>query len=72
MFELRWIAAGLIVGLLISTVMIPPTRKVESVPVPHDDYTYYTPTGCVRMETLEVPCSAEPDSLNLLASLAKK
>lgn len=68
MFELRWIAAGVVVGLLISTVMIPPPRKIQAVPTPYDDSTYYTPTGCVRMDTQEVPCTAEPDSLNLLAS----
>jgi hypothetical protein len=72
MFELRWIAAGVITGLLISTVMVPPTRKMVSVPVPHDNSTYHTPTGCVRLNTMEVPCGAEPDSFNLLASLAKK
>lgn len=72
MFELRWMAAGVVVGLLISTVMAPPPRKIEAVPVPHDDSVFYTPTGCVRMNTSEVPCTAEPDSFNLLASLAKK
>lgn len=68
MFELRWIVAGLIVGLLIATVMVPPTRKMPAVPAPHDDSTFYTSTGCVRLDTQEVPCTAEPDSLNLLAS----
>jgi hypothetical protein len=42
------------------------------VPEPHDPTVYTTETGCIRFETEEVPCPAEADSLNLLASLAKK
>ena len=72
MFELRWIAAGVIFGLLISTVLVAPSRKQVSVPQPHDASVYHTDTGCVRFNAIEVPCGAEPDSLNLLASLAKK
>jgi hypothetical protein len=72
MVELPWLIAGLISGLLISTVLIPPTRKIPMVPEPHDPTVYTTETGCIRFETEEVPCPAEADSLNLLASLAKK
>jgi hypothetical protein len=68
MIELRWVAAGVIVGMLISTVMIPPTRKTKTLPSPHDTSVYATETGCVRFVSEEVPCTAEPDSLNLLAS----
>lgn len=72
MFELRWIFAGVILGLLLSTVFIPPSRKVVSVPQPHDTSIYQTDTGCVRFEAIEVPCVAGADSLNLLATLHKK
>ena len=72
MFELMWIVAGTIVGLLISTILIPPTRKESSVPMPNDPYPYHTPTGCVKIDSTEVPCPAEADSLNVLASLAHK
>lgn len=68
MLSLRWLVGGLIVGLLISTVFIPPTRKETSVPVPNDSSTYHTPTGCVQIESTEVPCVDGADSLNLLAS----
>jgi hypothetical protein len=68
MIELRWIVAGVILGLLISTILIPPTRKEPKVPVPNDDSIYHTPSGCVHISSDEVPCTAEPDSLNLLAS----
>lgn len=68
MLELRWIVVGLVTGMLLSTVFIPPTRKVKTVPSPHDTSVYHTDTGCVRFTAVEVPCVAEPDSLNLLAS----
>ena len=68
MLELRWIVAGLILGLLISTVTIPPTRKIKSVPQPYDSDVYHTQTGCVRFRSEEVPCVEGADSLNLLAS----
>lgn len=68
MLELRWIVVGLIVGLLLSTVVIPPTRKTKSVPSPHDRGLYHTDTGCVRFSAEEVPCVSDADSLNLLAS----
>jgi hypothetical protein len=72
MIELRWLVAGLIFGLLVSTVMIPPTRKKITVPQPNDSSVYHTDTGCVRFVADEVPCVREADSLNLLASLTKK
>jgi hypothetical protein len=68
MLELRWIAVGIVTGMLLSTVFIPPTRKTKTVPSPHDNSVYHTDTGCVRFTAVEVPCVAEPDSLNLLAS----
>jgi hypothetical protein len=72
MIELRWLVAGLIIGLLIATVVIPPTRKKISVPQPHDSSVYHTDTGCVRFDAIEVPCGREADSLNLIASLTHK
>jgi hypothetical protein len=67
MIQLKWVVAGLILGLLISTVVIPPTRKKISIPQPNDSSVYHTETGCVRFEAIEVPCVDEADSLNLLA-----
>ena len=68
MIELPWLAAGVIFGLLISTVMVPPSRKIKTLPSPNDESTYHMDTGCVRFVSEEVPCTAEPDSLNLLAN----
>lgn len=72
MIELRWVVAGLIVGMLLSTVSVPPTRKLKSVPAPNDSSIYHTETGCVRFVSEEVPCVQGADSLNLLASVGKK
>lgn len=68
MLDIRWIVVGLIAGLLISAVTVPPARKTKTVPSPHDNGVYHTDTGCVRFTAVEVPCVAEADSLNLLAS----
>ena len=72
MIQLSWIIAGVIVGMLISTVIIPPTRKTPVVPEPHDKDVYHTDTGCIKLKAVEVPCEGQPESLNLLASLSKK
>jgi hypothetical protein len=68
MLEPRWIVVGVIVGMLISTVIVPPSRKVKVLPSPHDSSPFHTDVGCVRFVSEEVPCTAEPESLNLLAS----
>ena len=68
MIQVHWLVGGLIFGLVVATVLIPPTRKVPSVPDPKDpSIVYRTETGCVRRVSTEVPCTAEPDSFNLLA-----
>lgn len=72
MIELRWVAGGLIVGMLLSSVFVPPTRKLKTVPSPNDSSVYHTETGCVRFVSEEVPCVQGADSLNLLASVGKK
>jgi len=68
MIEIPWLVAGLLTGLIIGTVFVPPTRKTAGVPKPGDPEVFHTDTGCVRFEATEVPCTAEPESLNLLAS----
>ena len=68
MIELPWLVAGIIFGLLISTVMVPPSRKTKTLPSPNDSSTFQTDTGCIRFVSEEVPCTSEPDSLNLLAN----
>ena len=72
MIDLKWLTIGIISGLLIASVLKPPKRMVPSVPDPKDSSkVYHTATGCVRVSATEVPCTAEPESFNLLASLRK-
>ena len=68
MIQLPWLIAGLLTGFVIGAVFNPPTRKSVGVPKPGVPEVFHTDTGCVRFESTEVPCTAEPDSLNLLAS----
>ena len=68
MFEIRWIVAGVIVGMLISTVIVPPNRKIKQLPQPYDMSQFQVDSGCVRFVSEEVPCTQEPESLNLLAN----
>ena len=69
MIQFQWLLAGAIAGMLIATVIAPPTRREKQLPSPNDDTKrFHTDVGCVRFQATEVPCSDEPDSLNLLAS----
>lgn len=68
MIQIKWLVGGLLFGLLISTVVIPPARKKITIPQPNDSSVYHTQTGCVRFDAIEVPCVQEADSLNLLAA----
>lgn len=69
--RLPFLFGGALLGLLISAVMAPPTRKKPQVPAPNDPTTYKTDTGCVRIQASEVPCPGETDSLNLLGAQHK-
>lgn len=68
MLEVKWVIIGILAGLVIGCVFVPPTRKSAGVPTPGSNEIFHTDTGCVRFESTEVPCTAEPDSMNLLAS----
>ena len=68
MIEVTWLIVGFLTGLILGAVFVPPTRKSVGVPSPGGKEVFQTETGCVRFEATEVPCTAEPDSLNLLAS----
>jgi len=68
MLEVKWVIIGILTGLVIGCVFVPPTRKSTGVPIPGSKEVFHTDTGCVRFDSTEVPCTAEPDSMNLLAS----
>jgi hypothetical protein len=66
MIQIGWLVAGVVIGMLIACVIVPPSRKQAVLPQPHDLSTYKTDAGCVRIVSTEVPCGEESDSLNLL------
>ena len=68
MLDARWVIAGAILGMLISTVLVPPTRKIKVLPSPAETGTFHVDSRCVRFISEEVPCTSDPTSLNLLAS----
>jgi hypothetical protein len=70
-FSLPFLFGGALLGVILSAVMAPPTRKSKQVPTPNDPTTYKVDTGCVRVRASEVPCTADTDSLNLLGTQHK-
>lgn len=71
MLALPWIFAGFIVGLILTTIFTPAPRSIPSVPSPDDVHSYKTSTGCVRVRSVQVPCTSEAVSLNILAEQHK-
>jgi hypothetical protein len=69
MIQPLWVTAGVIVGMLLACVIIPPARKHPEVPQPHDRGVFHTDTGCVRANAIEVPCDESSVSFNLLAGV---
>ena len=74
MIDLKWLCIGLLCGLLIGAVLVPPTRKKPVIPSPSDMGRVFAAEtgGCIKLNMTEVPCVAEPDSLNVLASFSAK
>lgn len=68
LLSLPYLFAGVLVGLVLSAIVSPPSRKVPQAPTPNDRNVYKLDTGCIHVKATEVPCTAETDSLNLLAS----
>ena len=71
MIAIPWIFAGFILGLILTTVFTPAPRDIPSVPSPNDIHAYKTPTGCVRVRSIQVPCTSDAVSLNILAEQHK-
>lgn len=71
MFYLKWTFIGMLVGLLLVSVFLPPFHKDLDIPTPGEKHIFHTPHGCVRFKTKSVPCTDDATSLNLLASQHK-
>ena len=71
MIAIPWIFAGFVIGLILSTIFTPAARIMKSVPAPDDVHSYKTSTGCVRVRSIQVPCTSDAVSLNILAEQHK-
>ena len=59
---------GMLTGLLVSAVFIPPNQKDNQLPTPDDKTEFHTKSGCVKFKAEEVECTPEASSLNFIAS----
>lgn len=71
MVSLFWLFAGILTGLLITSVFSPADHKTKSIPTPNDVSPLHTETGCVKFRSEEIPCDGHEDSLNVIASKHK-
>lgn len=68
MIDLFWLFLGILTGLLIVSVFIPPNHKENELPTPGDTRVFRTKSGCVTFKSEEVMCSDDAKSLNFIAS----
>jgi len=68
MIDLFWLFVGILTGLLIVAIFIPPNHKDNQLPTPDDNSVFRTKSGCVRFKSEEVECTEEAKSLNFIAS----
>jgi hypothetical protein len=68
MFVLFWLFVGVLTGLLVVSVFVPPNKKNQELPTPRDTSVFHTKDGCVKFKSEEVECDGTQSSLNLLAS----
>ena len=68
MIDLFWAFVGILTGLLVVSIFVPPNLKDKQLPTPGDNTVFRTDSGCVRFTSEEVPCSDDAKSLNFIAS----
>ena len=69
MLILFWLFVGIVTGLLVVSVFVPPNKKNQELPTLGDNSVFHTKDGCVRFKSEEVECDGTQSSLNLLASM---
>ena len=68
MLSVFWMFVGMLSGLLVTAVFIPPNQKDNQLPTPEDKSEFHTKSGCVKFKAEEVPCTEDASSLNFIAS----
>ena len=75
MFSLSYVFAGFLIGMLVTTVFVPPTMYKKTMPDPaRPNLVFKNPkveNGFFNVRSIEVPCTGEVDSLNLMSILNK-
>jgi hypothetical protein len=71
MITLLYLFGGFVLGLIITTIFKPAPRVISGVPTPDDVNIYKTTTGCVRVRSIQVPCTTDAVALNILAEQHK-
>ena len=63
MIDLFWFFVGVLTGLFVVAVFIPPNQKDKQLPSVDDTSVFRTPAGCVKFQSEEVECSKDAKSL---------
>lgn len=75
MLSAWYVFVGFLVGLVVVAVFVPPVRHTKMLPDPkYPNIVFKNPkveNGYFQVKCIEVPCTSETDSLNLLSSLHK-
>jgi hypothetical protein len=75
MFDCWYIFAGFLVGLVVTSLFVPPNMNKKLLPDPkRPELVFKNPkvdNGFFQVRSIEVPCTKETDSLNLLSGLIK-
>ena len=71
MIALPYMFGGFVIGMIVTTIFKPAPRVTSGVPTPDDVHIYKTTTGCVRVRSIQVPCTSDAVALNILAEQHK-
>ena len=68
MFDPVYVVIGFVIGMLITSIFVPPITKKRLLPDVHNpDIIFRNPSvenGCFRTRAYQVSCTAETDVLN--------
>lgn len=63
MIDVFWLFVGILTGLFVVAVFIPPNHKDNQLPSVGDTSIFRTKAGCVRFHSEEVECTKDAKSL---------
>lgn len=68
MFDVVWVLVGFVVGMIITSIFVPPMTKKRLVPdVQNPEMVFRNPkieNGCFRARAYQVACTSTVDILN--------